>query len=111
MRRVLAEALVLLVRLYQWTLRPFIGAHCRFEPSCSHYAVDALRRHGPFHGSVIAAGRVLRCNPWNEGGLDPVPPGRGSAKPACDCHPLLDRASVLPRQSARPGQAHEAMIP
>ncbi len=75
--RLLAEPLVLLVRVYQWTLRPLIGAHCRFEPSCSHYAVEALRRHGPVRGGALAAGRVLRCNPWNAGGLDPVP--------ACPC--------------------------
>ena len=65
--------LILLVRLYQWTLRPFIGAHCRFEPSCSHYAIDALRHHGAGRGTVLAARRVLRCNPWHPGGDDPVP--------------------------------------
>ena len=66
--------LILLVRVYQWTLRPFIGAHCRFEPSCSHYAIEALERHGALRGTVLAAGRVLRCNPWMPGGIDPVPP-------------------------------------
>lgn len=65
--------LVLLVRAYQWTLRPFIGAQCRFEPSCSHYAIEALRRHGAARGSALAAWRVLRCNPWSPGGHDPVP--------------------------------------
>ena len=69
--RVAAEALVMVVRLYQWTLRPFIGPHCRFEPSCSHYAVDALRLHGPLRGTALATRRVLRCNPWNAGGWDP----------------------------------------
>jgi putative membrane protein insertion efficiency factor len=65
------------VRVYQWTLRPLIGAHCRFWPSCSEYAVDALRRHGAVRGGALAARRVLRCNPWHEGGWDPVPePGR-----------------------------------
>ena len=72
--RLLAEALVLLVRAYQWTLRPFIGAHCRFEPSCSHYAIDALRTHGPFRGAAFATRRILRCNPWTAAGHDPVPP-------------------------------------
>ena len=74
---VVAEGLVLVVRLYQWTLRPFIGAQCRFEPSCSHYAVESLRAHGAGRGSMLAAGRVLRCNPWNEGGYDPVPTHSG----------------------------------
>lgn len=68
-----AAALSGLVYTYQWTLRPFIGAHCRFEPSCSHYALDALRQHGAAHGSYLAARRVLRCNPWTPGGYDPVP--------------------------------------
>ncbi len=67
------QLLILLVRLYQWTLRPFIGAHCRFEPSCSHYAIEALHRHGAARGTVLAARRVLRCNPWHSGGHDPVP--------------------------------------
>ena len=71
--RVVQETLVLLVRLYQWTLRPFIGAHCRFEPSCSSYAIDALRLHGPARGTALAVRRVLRCNPWNPGGYDPAP--------------------------------------
>lgn len=66
-----------LVRLYQWTLRPVIGANCRFAPSCSEYAIQALRGHGAVRGAGMAAWRVLRCNPWNEGGYDPVP--------ACDC--------------------------
>jgi putative membrane protein insertion efficiency factor len=74
---VLAEIGVGAVRTYQWTVRPLIGPHCRFYPSCSDYAVDALRQHGAAKGSVLAVRRILRCNPWNEGGIDPVPsPGR-----------------------------------
>ena len=83
--RLVSATLVLLVRVYQWTLRPFIGAHCRFEPSCSHYAIDALRLHGPVSGTALAARRVLRCNPWNEGGLDPVPTPATASGP-CRCH-------------------------
>ena len=62
------------VRAYQLTLRGVIGANCRFEPSCSDYAIDALRAHGAARGSLLAARRVLRCNPWTPGGYDPVPP-------------------------------------
>jgi putative membrane protein insertion efficiency factor len=62
------------VRAYQLTLRPLIGSHCRFEPSCSHYAIDALHSHGAVRGALLAAWRVLRCNPWTAGGYDPVPP-------------------------------------
>ena len=68
-----AQLLTFLVRLYQWCLRPILGANCRFEPSCSEYAVEALRQHGAICGSALAFRRVLRCNPWHEGGFDPVP--------------------------------------
>ncbi len=70
---VASAALTGAVCTYQWTLRPVIGANCRFEPSCSHYAIAALRSHGAVHGSALAARRILRCNPWNAGGFDPVP--------------------------------------
>ena len=61
------------VRTYQWTLRPLLGANCRFCPSCSEYAVGALRGHGAARGGWLAARRILRCNPWHPGGFDPVP--------------------------------------
>jgi putative membrane protein insertion efficiency factor len=85
------SVLILLVRLYQWTLRPFIGAHCRFEPSCSHYAIEALQRHGPVGGTWLAARRVLRCNPWVEGGLDPVPCACGPRATTHKTPYLMDR--------------------
>jgi putative membrane protein insertion efficiency factor len=69
-----ASGLVGLVRVYQWTLRGFIGSNCRYEPSCSEYAVEALKTHGAVRGTGLAAWRVLRCNPWCAGGHDPVPP-------------------------------------
>ena len=62
------------VLAYQWTLRPVLGCNCRFHPSCSDYALEALRRHGATRGAWLSARRVLRCNPWHPGGLDPVPP-------------------------------------
>jgi len=69
----IARLLILLVRLYQLTLRPLIGANCRFEPHCSAYAIEALGTHGALRGSALAGRRILRCNPWHEGGIDPVP--------------------------------------
>jgi putative membrane protein insertion efficiency factor len=68
-----AVVLAGLVRAYQLILRPVLGAHCRFEPSCSHYAIEALHRHGALRGSLLAGWRILRCNPWSAGGYDPVP--------------------------------------
>lgn len=62
-----------LVRLYQLVLSPLLGPRCRFYPSCSNYALEALSRHGALRGSWLAARRICRCHPLNEGGLDPVP--------------------------------------
>ncbi len=65
--------LLLLIRAYQLTLSPFIGRACRFYPSCSEYAHQAISRHGPARGSLFAVKRLLRCHPFHPGGLDPVP--------------------------------------
>lgn len=69
-----AWLLVGAVRTYQLTLRPVIGANCRFHPHCSAYAIEAIRTHGALRGTGLSTWRVLRCNPWNKGGYDPVPP-------------------------------------
>ena len=66
--------LVLLVRGYRLLLKPWLGNACRFEPTCSQYALDALDRYGAAGGSLLAAARLLRCHPWCAGGCDPVPP-------------------------------------
>ncbi|TXI12171.1 MAG: membrane protein insertion efficiency factor YidD [Polynucleobacter sp.] len=61
------------VRLYQLTLSPFWGAQCRFYPTCSCYAIDALKQHGALKGSYLSVWRLCRCHPWAKGGVDPVP--------------------------------------
>jgi putative membrane protein insertion efficiency factor len=70
----LLQALLLPVRLYRRLLSPVMPPVCRFHPSCSKYALDALQTHGPFRGSYLAARRLMRCHPFHPGGLDPVPP-------------------------------------
>jgi hypothetical protein len=65
----------LLIRLYQWTVSPLIGPRCRFYPSCSHYAHEAIGRFGVLPGGWLALKRIARCHPWHSGGLDPVPRG------------------------------------
>ena len=60
------------IRLYQRLLSPAIASRCKYEPSCSRYAVQAIERYGILRGSVLAAWRLLRCNPWSHGGYDPV---------------------------------------
>ncbi len=66
-----------LLRLYQRAISPLLGAHCRFRPSCSQYAVEALQTYGFARGWLMAFRRVARCHPWSEGGHDPVPVARG----------------------------------
>lgn len=65
--------LIGLIRVYRATLSGWLGGQCRFYPSCSHYAEDAIRMHGATKGSILATWRVLRCNPFGKGGIDPVP--------------------------------------
>jgi putative membrane protein insertion efficiency factor len=67
---------MVLIRVYQWTLSPMLGARCRFYPSCSCYAHEAIERHGALRGAWLAAKRVLRCHPFSPGGYDPVPDER-----------------------------------
>jgi len=76
LRRIVVALLVLPIRAYQVVVSPLLGPRCRFYPSCSAYAVEALRVHGPLRGTLLALRRLLRCHPWNPGGLDPVPPAR-----------------------------------
>ena len=64
-----------LVTVYQWTLSPFVGRHCRYLPTCSSYAKEALERHGALRGGWLAVRRIFRCHPWGGSGYDPVPPG------------------------------------
>lgn len=79
-----ARLLVALVTLYRWFVAPVLGANCRYDPSCSAYAVEALRRHGAWRGGWLALRRIARCHPWGGCGYDPVPPlaaGRRSGPP------------------------------
>ena len=69
----MSAILVSLIRLYQYLLRPLLGANCRFAPSCSEYAREAIEKHGAARGTLLAARRVLRCHPYHSGGYDPVP--------------------------------------
>ena len=68
-----AKLLILLIRAYQVVLSPFLGGACRFLPSCSAYAVEAIEKHGPWRGSILAVRRLSRCHPLGRAGIDPVP--------------------------------------
>jgi len=73
MKRLLIVPLIGLLTLYRYAISPLLGSNCRFHPSCSVYAMEALRKHGLFAGLRLTIWRVLRCNPWCAGGHDPVP--------------------------------------
>ena len=77
--RLLAWPLLLLVQIYRVTISPLLGTVCRFEPTCSRYAIEALRAHGAFRGTVLITKRIARCHPWGDSGYDPVP-GKKSDK-------------------------------
>ncbi|MFO1285191.1 MAG: membrane protein insertion efficiency factor YidD [Rubrivivax sp.] len=68
------QGLIAVVQAYRWLLKPWLGNACRFEPTCSAYALQALRQHGALRGSALSGWRLMRCHPWCEGGFDPVPP-------------------------------------
>lgn len=61
------------IKGYQKGISPLLGQNCRYEPTCSHYAIEAIEKHGAFKGSLMAIGRICRCHPFVEGGVDPVP--------------------------------------
>jgi hypothetical protein len=69
----IASILRKIIAAYQYVISPFMGNCCRFEPTCSHYAAEALQRYGALKGLVLMTGRILKCHPFHPGGLDPVP--------------------------------------
>jgi putative membrane protein insertion efficiency factor len=69
--RAVTAILIVMIRLYQVTLSPLLGQACRFEPTCSRYMVESLRKYGPLKGLVRGLRRISRCHPWNPGGYDP----------------------------------------
>ena len=74
MKRVLIFPLVKVIKLYQILISPHLGSNCKFSPTCSNYAIEALKKHGLIKGLYLALIRILKCNPWNKNcGYDPVP--------------------------------------
>ncbi|WP_296899410.1 membrane protein insertion efficiency factor YidD [Thiohalocapsa sp.] len=80
-RRLAIAPLVLLIKVYKYLVSPLIGPRCRFLPTCSDYALEALARHGPIRGGWLAVRRIGRCHPWGDSGYDPVPPVAPAPRP------------------------------
>ena len=72
------RAAILLIRLYQMLISPWLGSRCRFHPTCSNYCIDALRQHGMVHGLWLGVKRIFKCHPFHPGGCDPVPDEDGN---------------------------------
>ena len=73
MQKIMTSLLIALVRAYQIALSPYFGNQCRFTPTCSHYAIQALQTHGAFKGFWLTIKRLSKCHPWHAGGYDSVP--------------------------------------
>ena len=73
MKKILIAPFVFLVKVYQVVISPLTPASCRFQPTCSHYTVEALQKHGLLHGGRLAIKRIFSCHPWGKSGYDPVP--------------------------------------
>lgn len=73
LREFFKKFLIILIKFYQVCISPLFPACCRFTPTCSQYALDAIKKYGPVKGFYLAVKRILRCNPFHEGGYDPVP--------------------------------------
>lgn len=84
MTRVFQSVLLALIKAYQYILSPIVGPKCKFYPSCSSYAAEAISRHGALQGLYMAICRIGRCHPFSRGGYDPVPEKKGCEK-ACPC--------------------------
>ncbi len=76
LKKILIAPFVLLVKIYQWIISPLLPKSCRYEPTCSHYTLEALKVHGLWKGGGLSIKRVAKCNPWGGSGYDPVPPAK-----------------------------------
>jgi len=71
--QILSFPFIVLIKLYQWIISPWLGSKCRYTPTCSHYGIEALKKYGPIKGLWLTIKRISRCHPWGGHGYDPVP--------------------------------------
>src|SRR5882724_9971681 len=92
----------LLIRIYQWTVSPLLGPTCRFHPSCSNYALEAINRFGMLRGGWLTVKRLGRCHPWHPGGFDPVPLASGAPAALGLATPTVASPAMTPPTMASP---------
>jgi putative membrane protein insertion efficiency factor len=73
MKKITGKVLIGSIKFYQYSISPLLGANCRYYPTCSHYSIDAIKKHGPLKGGKLSIKRIVSCNPWGGSGYDPVP--------------------------------------
>jgi putative membrane protein insertion efficiency factor len=73
LKNILAFPFIAVIKIYQWVISPWLGPKCQFTPTCSQYALEALKKYGPLKGLWLASKRIARCHPWGGHGFDPVP--------------------------------------
>ena len=99
MNAILRALLIAPIRVYQWTLSPLLGVNCRYAPSCSEYAAEAIAAHGPLRGLWLATRRISRCHPWGGSGYDPVPSLSTCHHPAHEpCHKVARGEAFGPQR-------------
>ncbi|HET8709726.1 MAG TPA: membrane protein insertion efficiency factor YidD [Spongiibacteraceae bacterium] len=96
----LSRILVALINCYRWCISPLLGERCRFYPSCSQYAIDALHTHSLPRALWLTIRRLGRCHPWHDGGYDPVPP--------CGCNDTSHSPTIAAHQQKAPTHLHKA---
>ncbi len=80
LKKILIAPFIALVKVYQYVISPLLPKSCRYEPTCSHYTIEALRVHGLWKGGALSIKRILSCHPWGGSGYDPVPPKEAADK-------------------------------
>lgn len=99
MNRIATEVLLMFLRAYKWALSPMLAPACRYVPTCSEYAIEAVERHGVLRGSAMAVWRLLRCHPFASAGFDPVPIGNGDRVQIACAHTACAGAAIHVRPS------------
>ena len=100
--------LIKIIRFYQLFLSPLLGKNCRYEPTCSHYSIEALKTHGVFKGFYLSLKRILSCHPWGGHGYDPIPPKiRKESRTRHQCDEKTHESTIHSSIDSKKGHLHD----